>query len=352
MFNLTGLNSLVDFLSSIWAIILYISLITGFIFSWVIIFTRDAKLEKIFHNIIKRASDKLWIINYTEAAPKHVIVTSEDKKSEIRAILKKFFLRIIFRKKIQEKCIIVIRNEHERKVKLLEKSFSYIPGAELLDYKFIASLIQYFSYKYSLNYPHEFTQNELDIIRKNFESSSKGAIVQELDNREFGIDIVLNPPPEAKGLLSILILPLIDYCYKQICAEGELNPLIINEKRDRAMELIDGIYYKKYGIIFIGSRGPDSYIKLILENAGKLRGFILGASDYYQLKMNTTITMIIPELRKLWGDDYVDLEEIHGFHEIKGKNYHYLIIRRGKKITRAELNKLIKKGETNKSNAA
>ncbi len=273
-----------------------ITTLTGIIsfFVFIVKTGRNAILEKYYKKSIRDGLKRFdYFSIFGKDTPSEIVVESPQKFSTIRALVKKFILGVLFKRKIQHIFVFQKKTPEEQKAFVIQKAFESVTQIDLLDMKFLESLIYYLAYKYAYDFGN-IEQPVKNILRRDFESCPYRELINKLDSLEFGAKIVLNPPPQEKSLLTNVLLPMVVEWEKSIIAERkkEAKREEIEKYKSFAMKMIQEIGDEKYAVVFIGLSDISKYIQMVRDCIDRTDGFIIAARGNYILKASAMITRL------------------------------------------------------------
>jgi hypothetical protein len=247
----------------------------GFIIA-MLSWNRDSRLETYYSKTATEIKEKfIYSSNIAKKIPKQIIVDSGTRVSPIRTCLRKTIAHLTNKTTSPVILVFGATTEDEQKAFLIQKAFVPACNNKLLDLSFIESLIYYFAYKYG-HEAGDVDEGVKNILRKYFEGAIYRKSVIKLESLEFDNRIVLNPPPEARALLTNLVLPMAEYLEEKLISENaSLSKM--EEYKSFFMEIIRKICDTDCALIFIGIKGVHEYINLINKNLGNFSLFILAA---------------------------------------------------------------------------
>lgn len=291
--------------------------------NWII----NDKLEKkcsIFFKDFKFSGE--FLVKKEKKKPLFIIET-QGKYEKIRTFTKKI---IIWLKGGKPPQVIYVFNKNtyeEKEAFLIQKLIADDwKSIVTLDIAFINAMVNFFAYKYSQG-KRKFNDRLIQILREDYESCSKRDCILKLDDPEFGFEIVLNPPPEKQSILHIIILPLA------IDQNNRVKGKSFHTKENlkvKIMEIVDLIYRKKCGILFIGNLPFDEYTKLLLSNINYYDYFLLsawGRQTFSLISVNKKFVANLPSGKRYERFTY------EGTYYFRGKkkgisNYNYTLLKK------------------------
>jgi len=222
----------------------------------------------------------------SEAAPKEVIIDTHRVYSPLRVFLKKQIAKLLGTETPEVFYVFGILSETEQKAFIIQKAFSSSLKSPLLDLDFIESLIKYLAHKYASTTP-QIEEKVKAVLRKHFENSNYRDRVLKLDSLEYSGEVVLNPPPLKKPLLSNVILPMVKEQEKKLIP-FETQVAEIETWKYFFMRIVDNLCEKKCAVLFIGVLQDTEYATMIIEGLRDFGSLVVSGRGKYIVNMDNT----------------------------------------------------------------
>lgn len=317
--------------------LLIISIIAGFFISWVTIWAEAARNERRFKKIFKESEEAGLVKNFSRDEPPGVIYYTYNPQSKFRKEVKRLYYKL--RGNPVDSSILTYDEKEDIVYKIILDAFSYLPGKDVVDRDFALSLIYFLACQYILlenNVPPRVQTK----FRENFETSEYYDMISCFSDEQYcDENIILNPAYETtalRGLISEIILPLMRFSSERLHAENA-DWAAYRKKRLSLMELFEGMHRGWYRVLYVGRMQISEYIQLIDEKAeGRVRGFVIGASERNYSKLSTLVTFVNTILIEEWGKEWTYVSDEEGYDEEQDLSYHYMIFRRAREIKRVK----------------
>lgn len=279
----------------------------------------NSKLEKHFSKFYKDLGLSQEFFPYEKKKKLLIIVETEGKYEKIRTFVKKAFFRIKGIKKLQVIYIFHKDTFEEKEATLIYRLIAdEWNRIEVLDMKFLETMINYFAYKFAHD-KRSINERVKLLLRKEYESCPFREYITKLDNPDYEDEVVINTPPQKKPLLHDLILPLALDQNKKI---GKMSFAEKENIKARLMKIIIGVCRKECGILFIGDLSIRDYCNLLRSHLYKYRYFLLcarGKKTFVLENMFESLKKIMPGSTRHEST----FEGTYYFRQITRKNINY-----------------------------